>query len=81
MLDGRTGYLVPPGDAKEIARRTVELLQNPPLAAAMGRAGREQVIAHWSVEQMVAGYQDLIAEIYEAKAKVRPIIASSGTTS
>ena len=49
VLDGRTGYLVAPGDAGEIAGRVIELLRDPQRAAAMGRAGREQVLAHWSV--------------------------------
>ncbi len=73
VLDGKTGYLVPPGDPESLAWQTVELLCHPDRAAVMGRAGREQVIAHWSVERMVHGYEDLIAEIYEAKA------AASGT--
>jgi hypothetical protein len=34
----------------------------------MGRAGRERVIARWSVDRMVEGYQDLIAGIYAAKS-------------
>ncbi|MCC6126643.1 MAG: glycosyltransferase [Pirellulales bacterium] len=68
VLDARTGYLVPPGNAEEIARRTLALLQEPDLAAAFGRAGREQVIAHWSIERMVQGYEELLEGIYRSKA-------------
>jgi glycosyltransferase involved in cell wall biosynthesis len=68
VLDGRTGYLVPPGDAHALAQQTLELLCHPDHAALLGRAGREHVIAHWSVDRMVNGYQDLIADLYEAKA-------------
>jgi glycosyltransferase involved in cell wall biosynthesis len=68
VLDGQTGYLVPPGDAEQIADRVVELLSAPDRAEAMGRAGREHVITAWSVDRMVTGYEDLIAEIYQAKA-------------
>jgi glycosyltransferase involved in cell wall biosynthesis len=71
VLDGRTGYLVEPGDAYQLAQRTLELLCHPDHAALLGRAGREQVIAHWSVERMVSGYQDLIADLYESKAAGR----------
>ena len=71
VLDGRTGYLVPPGDAAEIARRTLELLRDRDRAAALGRAGREQVIAHWSIDRMVRGYEELIEGIYENKSKGR----------
>lgn len=66
--DGCTGYLVPPGEAEEMASRVLELLGDRVLAEAMGRAGREHVLACGSVGRMVEGYQDLIAEIYTAKA-------------
>jgi glycosyltransferase involved in cell wall biosynthesis len=68
VLNGRTGYLVPPGDAHAIAQQTLELLCHPDHAALLGRAGREHVIAHCSVQRMVDGYQDLIAGLYKAKA-------------
>jgi len=67
VLGGRTGYLVSPDDDYDLAQRTLELLCHPDHAALLGRAGREQVIAHWSVQQMVNGYQDLIANLYETK--------------
>jgi glycosyltransferase involved in cell wall biosynthesis len=69
VLDGVTGYLAKPGDQAGIAARVVELLQNRQKAAAMGRAGREHVVAHWSVQHMVEGYQELIAEIYREKTR------------
>jgi glycosyltransferase involved in cell wall biosynthesis len=68
VVEGRTGYLAAPGDAEALARHTVELLCHPDRAAVLGRAGREQVIARWSVERMVKGYEDLIAGLYETKA-------------
>ena len=71
VLDGVTGYLAAPGDEAAISARVVQLLRDPGRAAAMGRAGREHVIAHWSVQHMVEGYQDLIAGIYRAKAQRR----------
>ena len=54
-----------------LAHQTLELLCHPDHAARLGRAGREHVINHWSVERMVNGYQDLIADIYETKAMGR----------
>jgi len=71
VLHGETGYLAPPGDAEQIADRVVELFADPQRAKQMGRAGREHVVAHWSVERMVQGYQELIREIYTAKCDRR----------
>jgi glycosyltransferase involved in cell wall biosynthesis len=71
VLDRKTGFLAPPGDAGRIADRVIELFRAPDLAARMGRAGREHVLAHWSVERMVEGYQELICGIYAAKCDRR----------
>ncbi len=67
--DGRTGYLAAPGDSQGMAARVLELLQDRRRASSMGRAAREAVIARWSVDRMVRGYEDLIAEIYSAKCE------------
>ncbi len=69
VRDGKTGYLVAPGDARGAADRVTELLVDRERAAAFGRAGREEVLARWSIERMVEGYQDLLAGIYTAKAE------------
>jgi glycosyltransferase involved in cell wall biosynthesis len=64
---GQTGYLVEPGDAEAMAEDVLRLLAEPHVAAAMGRAGREEVLARWSVAAMVDGYQELIDGIYRDK--------------
>jgi glycosyltransferase involved in cell wall biosynthesis len=68
VLDGRTGYLAEPGDARRIADRVIRLLRDPALAAEMGRAARRHVAQHASSDRMVEGYQDLIEQIYREKA-------------
>jgi glycosyltransferase involved in cell wall biosynthesis len=40
MLDGETGWLVPPDDGRALADRLAELLASGPRARAMGQAGR-----------------------------------------
>jgi glycosyltransferase involved in cell wall biosynthesis len=67
VIDGQTGYLVAPGATAELAARMTELLSDPQRAAVLGRAAREHVVAHWSIEHTVAGYQDLLEGIYAAK--------------
>lgn len=69
VLEGRTGHLVAPGDSQGMAACVVELLMDRDRAATIGRAGREHVIAHWSVDRMVRGYQELFVEIYAGKCK------------
>ena len=75
VLDGRTGYLTAPGDADEIASRVIELWGDPQKAAQMGRAGREHILAHWSLDGMIEGYQDLITQIYNSKSGQAPKVS------
>ena len=58
---------------RAMADRALELLIDRNRAAALGRAGREHVIAHWSVDRMVQGYEDLIARIYKAKCRTSSV--------
>lgn len=68
VQDDRTGYLVSPGGEEELASRLIELLRDRWRAAAFGRAGRQHVLEHASIQRMVAGYEDLLEGIYRQKA-------------
>ncbi len=63
IQDGVTGYLVPPGESVPLARAIVSLIEQPALAQAMGRAGRERLEHQflWShvVEQMAPHLENL----------------------
>lgn len=67
VVEGKHGFLSPAGDERHLAEQIVTLLSNRQLAKAMGQAARERVVAHYSLERMVYGYQDLITKIYQAK--------------
>jgi sugar transferase (PEP-CTERM/EpsH1 system associated) len=66
VVDGVTGMLVPPRDPDALARAITHLLRAPALRHQIGRAGRERVGKHFTLEQMVsrteALYEELIAE-------------------
>jgi glycosyltransferase involved in cell wall biosynthesis len=71
VREGITGFLVEPGDADQAANRWLQLINDRPLRNQMGDAGRRLVIEHCSLEKMVAGYQQLIRDIYSAKVSYR----------
>jgi glycosyltransferase involved in cell wall biosynthesis len=74
VVDGQTGYLVPPGDEQALADQIVTLLNNRTLARRLGTAARERVIAAYSLERMVHGYERLIREVYVSKCRpVNPV--------
>ncbi|MGE0816597.1 MAG: glycosyltransferase [Vicinamibacterales bacterium] len=53
--DGVTGLLVPPGNPDALADAIVRLLQDPPLRARMGEAGRRRVREQFGVDRLVEG--------------------------
>ncbi|HJT33243.1 MAG TPA: glycosyltransferase [Pirellulales bacterium] len=65
--DGVSGYLVPPGDVGALAARVIELFSDRSKARRFGQAGRRDVAARWSLERMVAGYEELIEGQYRTK--------------
>ncbi len=60
--NGQTGWVVPPDDADALAAALRKLLENPAQRAAMGAAGRERVLRHFSVQAMLEQTLALYAE-------------------
>jgi glycosyltransferase involved in cell wall biosynthesis len=61
VLEGETGFLVPPQDAAALADRIAYLLDNPEEARRMGEAGKKHIEEHFSLKTMV----DKTVDIYE----------------
>jgi glycosyltransferase involved in cell wall biosynthesis len=57
--DGRTGVLVPPGDAAALANRLVSLMHDASRAHRLGAAAAAHVRAHYSFEQMVKAFEGI----------------------
>lgn len=56
-LDGKTGRLVPGHDVEGLAKAIRELLLDEAKRAEFAARGRQQVLDHFTVEKMVAGYE------------------------
>lgn len=75
MIDhGRTGLLVPPGDAEALGASIARLLTDHPLADTLARAGHDFVVANFSIEHMVRA----VAKIYDEGAAI--VASRSGAT-
>ena len=61
VVDGETGFLVPPEDPQALADRVLTLLRDPALRARMGAAGRARVLTHYTA----AGYAQALAHLIE----------------
>ncbi|MGI9456555.1 MAG: glycosyltransferase [Aeoliella sp.] len=67
VIEGKTGYLVPAGDARTLAQRVIDLLAMPLQRQALGAAARVLVVKRFSLDSMVAGYDSLLTRLYREK--------------
>ena len=63
VSDGVNGRLVPPGDSNALASRIIELLDDPHLAAEMGRHGRQRAAAGYTWERVIARTEAVYAQV------------------
>jgi glycosyltransferase involved in cell wall biosynthesis len=56
LVDGETGFLVPPRDAAQLAARIEQLLDDAGLRLRMGQAGRRRVESAFLLERQVAKF-------------------------
>jgi len=59
LVTSETGVLVPPGDVSALAAAVEAYAQDPDRRREHGRRGRERVVAEFSIETMLAGYDRL----------------------
>ncbi len=60
---GQTGFLFPVGDRAGLARYTHKILEDPSLRQRLGAAGRERILAEFSIDAMVARHTALYREL------------------
>jgi len=63
MVDGETGFLVPPRDHRAMAARIVQLLKDHDLRARMGAAALQRASDRFTVERMVEGTAAVYARL------------------
>lgn len=68
VLDGQTGFLVPPKDHESLAGAMLRLMSLPPeVRRAMGQAGRAHVQTHYALERVVDQWEELYRELLRHK--------------
>ncbi|QDU56445.1 glycosyltransferase [Aeoliella mucimassa] len=70
VVEGKTGYLAPAGDAEVLSERVLTLMNTPLLRQELGAAARQMVESRWSLEVMVEGYEQLLWRIYTEKTGI-----------
>lgn len=60
VVDGETGFLVDECDVTAMASGIIRLAEQPDLAGTLGRAARERILRHFSLDRMVANLWQVI---------------------
>ena len=63
VLDGETGFLVPPGDPAALAERVLQLLRDPALRQRMGTAGREHVLRNFTAAASARSFERTLEQV------------------
>jgi glycosyltransferase involved in cell wall biosynthesis len=63
IVNGQTGFLVPPSNPAELARQTRTLLDDPALRERLGSAGRQRVTEHFRVDELARRLSGLYQEM------------------
>lgn len=71
VQDGANGTLVPPDDVPALARALSDMLADPARGRQMGEAGRQRVVAEFSIDQQIARLGDLYDSLISKRRMVR----------
>jgi glycosyltransferase involved in cell wall biosynthesis len=63
VVDGNTGYLVPPSDPDALAAALSRVIESVDGGVSMGASGRERAAAEFSVERMTDAYEQLYHQL------------------
>ncbi len=64
--DGKTGFLVPSGDADKLASALTTLLEDERLRQRMGAAARERALREFTLDQMLSRTETIYSEVMAA---------------
>ncbi|MBI4811732.1 MAG: glycosyltransferase [Ignavibacteriales bacterium] len=67
IVDGKTGFIIPPKDPNILTNRIMEILSRPDRGLEMGRKGKQRVVDLFSLDTMVAKYIELYRKCINEK--------------
>ena len=67
VLDGETGYLVPPIAPQALAEKIQLLIDQPELRKQMGQKGKARALQHFTAERYCRDVENLYLELLDEK--------------
>jgi trehalose synthase len=71
IVDGETGFLVPPRDLAAFGERVVRVMRDPKLAVRLGNAARDRVVGEFLGPRHLTQYVDLLDRIVAGPTQPR----------
>ena len=69
VVDGQTGFVVPPADPPALTEALLRVAEDPALRRKLGEAGRERVTTNFTLDACVAKYRALYDELFASSSK------------
>jgi glycosyltransferase involved in cell wall biosynthesis len=70
VVEGETGYLVPPKDIPAFAERVIQLLRNPAMRARFGQSARQRVERDFNLDLVAERYLQEYASILSERTRL-----------
>jgi len=67
VIDGLTGFVVPPKDPERLAEKILQLAGDPALGQRMGDAGRERFLARFSFSLYKSRVASIMADLFSSR--------------
>ncbi len=72
LIDGKHGFILPLGEPQQLAEKMLWLMQHPEEREQMGKAARQQVLTHFSEQQVVERLGEVYQVCLEQAQQVQP---------
>ncbi|HRI20835.1 MAG TPA: glycosyltransferase [Panacibacter sp.] len=69
VINEETGFLIPTGNLEQYVQQLLQLINQPGLRQSMGQRGRQFVLQHFSMQQLLTGTANLYNELLRFNSK------------